>query len=519
VRPRNFGLTGCCSLLCGGLICLVARVFIDRGCDVAAMEGEHYEFFDIEIRIPKEGIDDLRTRPRVRTWAECHINGQSRLPAWLHLKGTSTFESIDGRPNFSLTPRDSGSRVRAAIFRDKFYLHNSKQDPSLLRDYLAKSLYRSMGVPAGKVAFASVRLNERQLGIYTVCEAVSKQFLEESFGSSDGHLFEGEFFDIPTDVLHDSPPYYRNAQSGGDARLESPPLSAFSTSNLVAFIAAEVLTANSDGFVSNLNNYWVYHAGLSNAEELRLIPHTSDAAFSGGSIARWQYSRANAVTQLIGCPERRERLISLIAERRSHSERLFAVVSNLQCRLLDDVLARNAESVWTYCKAFEALNTSISNHYHEVAIALQLNDGTRQFWHDPSDPRSWKRISPLTRISYGKKQVRLNCTGVDRGAGILLDTFARSGTYSFHCQGTIIASKLRAGLRLMINGAETSHSPITQTAFRIDQTFMVEEQKPGLFKMQKLAIQLLVDDCDGRMEFTELQIAPTGEPLKMALAQ
>jgi hypothetical protein len=497
------------------LVCLFAPATKRASCPGEA-RSKDYRFFDIQIRIPKQGIEQLRKQPRVKVRAECEIDARTSLPVWLHLKGGSTFEPIDDRPNFSMRPLHDASPLGLPIFRDKFYLHNSKQDPSLLRDYLAKRIYRAMGVCAPKVAFADVRLNERRMGIYVACEAISKQFLTESYGSCDGDLFEGEFSDIPLGLLDESVgPDHKSALR---ACRESASLNAFDAFNLQAFIAAELLSGNRDGFVSNLNNYWAYYLKVPDRKVLMLMPHTCDTAFNGRPMARWQYSNANAVKELIQCSQGKE-VLKLITERSSneHYQELLSIVNEVQCSLLSDIIQRDAHAVNKYCKAFEALNASIAKHYHELRSALEVNDGRRQFWHDSTDPLSWRAISSLTKISYKGKQIRLDCSNVDQSAGIVLETFARAGHYRLQCRGgaTVNRSKLQnSGIRLVINGIGTLHRLSPSTGFTFDQEFTLQHHPwPGLFNMERLTIQLLAENCDGTLEFERPQITPADSPL------
>lgn len=468
-----------------------------------------YHFFDIQIWIAGPNLDQLRKQPRAKVHAECEIGGTTKYPVWLHLKGTSTFDFVDGRPNFSVKPRNGGSPTLAPIFRDKFYLHNSNQDDSLLRDWLAKSIHRSVGVAAPRVAFAKVQINERNLGFYVVCEGISKQFLHEAFGDPDGYLFEGEFSDVPVRAMDDGA-YNRNSISALTSDALCAPLSAFDTSNLQAYVAADVLSGNGDGFVSNANNYWVYRP-TTDSELLRLMPHTSDDAFTGTRISRWQKPKPHAVKQLMQHPEHREQVVLQIAERcsKARSERFLSEARKLGCRLLDDIILRDAASANRYCKAFQALNEAIARHHQDLRIAVELDRGLRGFWHDPNDPANWTGLARTSRLVRNGKNISLECASTEQPAGILFETFARPGRYSLFCAGqlrpTKSAQNIKA-LRLGVNGVTTEHILSASSTFAISRTIELHQIQPGLFEMEKLATQLIINNYDGFVEFDALRL-------------
>jgi putative membrane-bound dehydrogenase-like protein len=73
-------------------------------------------------------------------------------------------------------------------------LHAMPMDPSKGREALAYSVFRAVGVPAPRTAFAEVTLtvpgkyDKEYLGLYTVVEGVDKRFLEDRFGADKGLL-------------------------------------------------------------------------------------------------------------------------------------------------------------------------------------------------------------------------------------------------------------------------------------------------------------------------------------------
>ncbi len=75
----------------------------------------------------------------------------------------------------------------------KLTLNNMVQDPSFVHEYLTYFLYRKTGLPAPRVSYAKVYVNEVYFGFYAFIETVDEPFLDLWYGNSDGHLFESAY--------------------------------------------------------------------------------------------------------------------------------------------------------------------------------------------------------------------------------------------------------------------------------------------------------------------------------------
>ena len=68
-------------------------------------------------------------------------------------------------------------------------LDNLVTDPSMLREAVATSFLRRVGVPAPRASFARVVVNGELIGVYGLVEAVNRDFAQTAFGAT-GLLFE-----------------------------------------------------------------------------------------------------------------------------------------------------------------------------------------------------------------------------------------------------------------------------------------------------------------------------------------
>jgi hypothetical protein len=343
-----------------------------------------YAFFDIDLEVCSNGIASLASHPKRDVEGRCRIQGHGEFPVRLHLKGRATFESISERPSLTVKGVPRGA-VPGEVFAGKFYLHNSNQDDSLLRDMISRAIFSEAGVPAPAIAYARLRLNGRLLGQYTVCEGVSRRFLERSFGCKEGRLWEGEqrecdesFTNALGIVLH-----------GWEAR-------AYDPEHLAAFIAADYLANQGDGFTCARNNYWVYLP--SGADRLRLFPHTMDYGFRGPAASLCVF--AQAAREFLGDEAGRHQVRIVIREHcaPARRQRVLATLENHGLALIEDIAKRDAASVHARCKAFERLSVLLTNHYEDLQGALEVEAGRQDCSMSFTNARRWQG-QPDTRWS------------------------------------------------------------------------------------------------------------------------
>ncbi len=266
----------------------------------------------VAITLPTDDWDALRRESRGPggffgggqsksfTWHQGRvtIDGVTIVDAGVRKKGL--FGSIDSvRPSMLVdfnryVPQHPVDGLR------RLTLNNNKQDTSCVSQCLAYALFRAAGVPAPRVGFAAVTVNDEFLGLYSNVEAVKKPFLRRSFGSSTGSLYEGTLADLVPSSLgkleietHDD----SRRQLERLARLleAEPPLDLRALETLVdldAFLsswAIESLIGLWDGYTANQNNYFVYFP--SPGSPARFIPWGADSAFPAASGGMPGFSR------------------------------------------------------------------------------------------------------------------------------------------------------------------------------------------------------------------------------------
>ncbi|MBM3879761.1 MAG: hypothetical protein FJ387_08580 [Verrucomicrobia bacterium] len=243
---------------------------------------------DFHVQLGKTNLEALRHQPREYTPATVVVNGQAFTNVAVKLKGAAgSFRYVDDQP--ALTVHFSkwvdGRRVFGLR---RLHLNNSVQDPSFMNEYIGSELYRAAGVPTPRVAWATVRLNERPLGLYVLKEAFEKEFLRTFFGGADGNLYDGGFVrDIDQDLERESgegPTDGSDLKTLVDAARE-PDLprrwerlqEVLDVDRFIAYAALSALLVDWDGYPLNRNNYRVYFQ----PEDGRAVflPHGMDQLF------------------------------------------------------------------------------------------------------------------------------------------------------------------------------------------------------------------------------------------------
>jgi len=155
----------------------------------------------LRVELSEAAVKALRKDPRTYVKATVREElptgtGRAYADVGVRLKGgAGSFRGIDAKPGLTLDFSEfvSGQRFYGMA---KLHLNNAVQDPTYLAQHLGGWAMRRAGIPAARIANARVQLNDRDLGLYCVAEAVDKDFLRRWFGEDEGTLYDGDRGDI-----------------------------------------------------------------------------------------------------------------------------------------------------------------------------------------------------------------------------------------------------------------------------------------------------------------------------------
>ena len=145
----------------------------------------------------------------------------------------------------------------------KLNFHSLGQDPSKLRDSLGYKLFRDLGLPAPRTAFARLAVNGEDWGLFLVVENVDRRFTRARWGDEVG---KGNLYEDAWPVGIEPGPYAAKLKTNEDA----PDVSK------IVRLAAEIDGAGDAGFVGVLDR-WDMTDELARYMALaRLLDHWDD---------------------------------------------------------------------------------------------------------------------------------------------------------------------------------------------------------------------------------------------------
>ncbi len=285
-------------------------------------------------------LSDVWVHINARDWEELHTH---------YLEGTYYPVDFEWR---GIRVRNSGIRVRGNTSRNDhkpsfridfnryvtgqdffgvnaLVLNSSWHDASMLHDRLSMLLFRRMGIPAPRQAHVRlyVGANREFAGVYAVSEEVNKPFLDATFGSHDGYLYEyhrqnGDHYGfeyhgpdlgwyIPRfgPKTHESDsvanlytPIRALVEAINDApksELEDKLTGYFNVNIYITEIAVQNFLAQTDGLLGDfgMNNCYLYRFARTRLSQL--IPWDQDASFSSMDMPPWHNMGANVLASKI----------------------------------------------------------------------------------------------------------------------------------------------------------------------------------------------------------------------------
>ena len=242
-----------------------------------------------KIQIDPIEWQNLKNDNRTYVRASVTVNSDTFRHVGIRLKGQGSFRPLEDRPSLALK-FDEFVLDQKFCGLTKIMLNNSSQDRSYLSEYICTSLYRDAGVPVGRVTFAIVELNGRDLGFYVLIEAMNKAFLRQHFRNPNGPLYEAYAKDIDRSLDQDSgPPSDQSDVKRLVAATRSPVESRMAAldevldvDNFLSSLAICMLIAQHDSYALNRNNYRIYRE--PDSPRFTMIPHGIDGSFTQNMI-------------------------------------------------------------------------------------------------------------------------------------------------------------------------------------------------------------------------------------------
>lgn len=222
----------------------------------------------MEITLTKEEMDRLKRDERNYAEATIKEGGKVYKNVAIKLKGAAgSFQGVDGKPGMTLNLDKFKGADRFHGLK-KFHLNNCAQDGTFLSEMIGGEMARRAGVLASRCTHAFVKLNGRDLGLYVVKEAYTKDMIGRLYKDGGGDLYDGGFCkEVEENMEKDSgdPEDKRALRELIEACKEGDPAKRWERlgkildiDRYISFCAMESILCHWDGYNFNRNNYRLY---------------------------------------------------------------------------------------------------------------------------------------------------------------------------------------------------------------------------------------------------------------------
>ena len=257
----------------------------------------------VHLELSETAQDALRVDPY--TWVEgtFSMDGSEPLTVGVRLRGKiGSFQELDEKPKWKV---DFNRYVDGQTFHglETLAFNNSVVDCSFLRELLAYQTFNVLGVPASRMAFSWITVNDEVYGLYQMLEFNDDEFLEEHYGKPIGNLYDGKYiygggWDYTFIDFTPSQQDNFTLEEGEDVGLADIYLvtstmgqhrgkktfyeatgEVIDWPSVHPFLAAEHWTGQWDGYTLDTNNYRVYFDPALDGR-MRFLTTDLDYAFS-----------------------------------------------------------------------------------------------------------------------------------------------------------------------------------------------------------------------------------------------
>ena len=151
------------------------------------------------LEMPEGRWRKLREQALAERWAAAslRVDGVAFGVVGVRFKGaTGTLAACfqDGKPICAKLPMklrfDRYDPERRFFGLQRLNFHAMLRDPSGMRERLAYRVFEEAGIPAPRTAWARIAVNGRDLGVFTLVEAIDARFADRRFFFDDGLLYK-----------------------------------------------------------------------------------------------------------------------------------------------------------------------------------------------------------------------------------------------------------------------------------------------------------------------------------------
>ncbi|HNC96603.1 MAG TPA: CotH kinase family protein [Myxococcota bacterium] len=233
---------------------------------------------EIRIELSADAIRTLNRRPDDYVEGNATVNGISFPKVGVRLKGSSTFQDLNGKAAFKIKLNEYISGQKYGDL-ERITLNNMISDGTQAKEVIIYQLWEMAGMTGPKCSFAQVYVNDELYGLYANVESMDDHWVERRYSDNTGDLWgtgddSADFTRNGLSVGRDGLFSYWILKSGvGDqapfngilTALQNPSGDWFAdmdpyidTDQFLDFWAWCVIVGNQDGYPFNLNDVILY---------------------------------------------------------------------------------------------------------------------------------------------------------------------------------------------------------------------------------------------------------------------
>jgi hypothetical protein len=253
----------------------------------------------LSLAIDDKGIAQLKKAPREYVEATMTEGDRTFEHVAVKLKGSQgSFQALDRKPGLTLS-FDKFAGAKRYHGMKRLHLNNAAQDPTYLNESIAGEIARKAGVPAPRCTHALVKLNGRDLGLYVVREAYTRDFLAEFYTDAGGDLYDGGSADISEktvkrlgkgDDAADLEALIAACGEKDDAERWKKLDAVVDIERFINYLALENIVVHWDSYSSNRNNYQLYKNPSGGKFSFVLDGMDQTLAFPGHELIQPKYA-------------------------------------------------------------------------------------------------------------------------------------------------------------------------------------------------------------------------------------
>lgn len=231
--------------------------------------------------------------------ATIYVNGEKFDKVGLSIKGHQTFRVLDnnsdgvpdGKSSFKLDFHEFDDDQRLNGIK-RINLNNMVAHPAKIEENMSYTMFGLADIIAPRQGYTCVSVNGKNMGLYSIIEALDEKFLANRFDDNSGPLYEGPMFaDLTYSDLDmfqlkegDDPDRAHLSQLIEELDNTTPATywsfleKNFDAENLVLSFAIYAYLGNRDTYPFNTNNYYLYYE--PDRAKWTMIPWGQDGNFN-----------------------------------------------------------------------------------------------------------------------------------------------------------------------------------------------------------------------------------------------